>query len=73
MERMANINSSMPGKITEIKVKVGDTVTKGQELCTIEAMKMQMPVTSPQDGTVSDIKVAIGQSVKKGDPLIVLG
>lgn len=70
---MATINSSMPGKITEIKVKVGDAVTKGQELLTIEAMKMQMPVTCPQDGTVSEIKVEVGHSVKKGDPLVELG
>ena len=69
---MATINSSMPGKITEIKVKVGDAVTKGQELLTIEAMKMQMPVTSTQDGMVSDIKVEVGNSVKKGDPLVEL-
>ena len=69
---MAIINSSMPGKIVEIKVKVGDTVTKGQELLTIEAMKMQMPVASTQDGKVNGIKVEVGQSVKKGDPLIEL-
>lgn len=69
---MAIISSSMPGKITEIKVKVEDVVKQGQELCTIEAMKMQMPVTSPQDGTVSEIKVEVGQNVKEGDPLLEL-
>jgi len=69
---MASVISKMPGKIVQVKVKVGDQVKEGQELCMIEAMKMQMPVMSPQDGVVSEIKVAAGQGVKKGDVLIEL-
>jgi len=69
---MAAIISPMPGRVVEIKVKVGEEVTQGQELCVIEAMKMQMPVKSPQNSKVSDIKVEIGQGIKKGDVLIEL-
>jgi len=69
---MAAIVSSMPGRVVDIKVKVGEVVTQGQELCIIEAMKMQMPVNSPQNGKVSDIKVEVGQGIKKGDVLIEL-
>jgi len=64
--------STMPGKVTDIKVKVGEEVTEGQELLIIEAMKMQMPVKSPQNSKVSDIKVEIGQGIKKGDVIIEL-
>ena len=69
---MAAIVSSMPGRIVDIKVKVGEAVTQGQELLVIEAMKMQMPVKSPQNGKVSDIKVEVGQGIKKGDVLMEL-
>jgi acetyl-CoA carboxylase biotin carboxyl carrier protein len=53
-------------------VKVGEEVTQGQELCIIEAMKMQMPVKSPQNSKVIDIKVEVGQGIKKGDILMEL-
>jgi len=69
---MAAIVASMPGRVVAIKVKVGDGVTQGQELCIIEAMKMQMPVNSPQNGKVSDIKVEVGQVTRKGDVLMEL-
>jgi len=69
---MAAIVASMPGRVVAIKVKVGDEVTQGQELCIIEAMKMQMPVNSPQNGKVSDIKVEVGQVTRKGAVLMEL-
>lgn len=64
--------ASMPGRVIEIKVKVGDKVEHGQEVCVIEAMKMQMAIKSNQNGVVKDIKVAVGQSVPKGAVLIEL-
>ncbi|MDR9458977.1 MAG: acetyl-CoA carboxylase biotin carboxyl carrier protein subunit [Dehalococcoidia bacterium] len=69
---MAAIISSMPGRVIDIKVKIGDEVTKGQELCIIEAMKMQMPVKSTQNGKVIDIRIEVGQGIKKGDVLMEL-
>ena len=69
---MAAIVSSMPGRVVDIKVKVGEEVTQGQELCIIEAMKMRMPVNSPQNSKVIDIKVEVGQGIKKGDVLMEL-
>jgi len=72
VRNMTAIVSTMPGKVTDIKVKVGEEVTEGQELLVIEAMKMQMPVKSPQNSKVSDIKVEIGQGIKKGDVIIEL-
>jgi len=72
VRNMTTIVSTMPGKVTDIKVKVGEEVTEGQELLIIEAMKMKMPVKSPQNSKVGDIKVEIGQSIKKGDVIIEL-
>jgi acetyl-CoA carboxylase biotin carboxyl carrier protein len=69
---MTAIISSMPGRVIDIKVKIGDEVTKGQELCIIEAMKMQMPVNSTQSGKVIDIRIEVGQGIKKGDVLMEL-
>ena len=70
--KMVAIIASMPGRVVDIKVKAGDRVEPGQELCTIEAMKMQMPVASPQNGVVKEIRVMVGQSVTKGGVLMEL-
>ena len=69
---MAAIIASMPGRVIEVKVKLGDEVKHGQEVCVIEAMKMQIPTKSNQNGVVKEIKVAVGQSVAKGAVLIEL-
>ena len=53
-------------------VKVGDTVTKGQVIGIIEAMKMEIPVVAPQDGTVASINVDVGDTVENGDTLATL-
>ncbi|MCU1693670.1 MAG: pyruvate carboxylase [Frankiales bacterium] len=56
-----------------VKVAVGETVTKGQPLATIEAMKMESTVTAPVDGTVQELAVSDGDQVDAGDLLVVLG
>lgn len=67
---MAAIVAPMPGRVVDIKVKVGEEVKDSHKLCIIEAMKMQIPIMSPQSGVVSEIKVEVGQSIKKGDVLM---
>jgi len=69
---LAAIIASMPGRVIEVKVKLGDEVKHGQEVCVIEAMKMQIPTKSNQNGVVKEIKVAVGQAVAKGAVLIEL-
>lgn len=68
----ATVTSPMPGKILSVAVQQGASVTKGQLLCVLEAMKMENEISAPQDGTVSDIRVSANQSVATGDVLIVL-
>ena len=62
----------MPGKILEVKVKVGDSVKEDDELLILEAMKMENPVYAPADGTVAEVKVREEDSVETGQVLIVL-
>ncbi len=66
------ITAAMPGTILDIKVAVGDQVTKGQTLLILEAMKMENEIMAPSDGTVKEIQAVKGSSVNAGDALIVL-
>jgi biotin carboxyl carrier protein len=62
----------MPGKILDVKAKVGDSVSKGQVILILEAMKMENEVVAPEDGTVASIDVAVGAMVESGDTLATL-
>ena len=66
------IRSPMPGKVTQLSVKAGDTVTKGQALLTLEAMKMEHALTAPFDGTVERSAVTLGAQVSEGATLVKL-
>lgn len=66
------ISAPMPGTILEIKVNQGDTVTEGQVLLLLEAMKMENEIVAPRSGKVAAINTAKGASVNTGDPLISL-
>lgn len=66
------IGASIPGTVTKILVKVGDTVKAGQSLIIIEAMKMETQITSPVEGTVKSIQVNQDQQVKNGELLMQL-
>jgi 3-methylcrotonyl-CoA carboxylase alpha subunit len=66
------VKAPMPGLIKEIVVKEGDSVTKGQRLLTLEAMKMENEITSPGDGVVGKFNLTPGVSVEKDQVLIQL-
>jgi 3-methylcrotonyl-CoA carboxylase alpha subunit len=57
------LQAPMPGKVTAVEVAVGDKVSKGQRLVTLEAMKMEHALTAPFDGTVAELPVVAGQQV----------
>ncbi|WP_310532994.1 acetyl/propionyl/methylcrotonyl-CoA carboxylase subunit alpha [Novosphingobium sp.] len=59
-----DILSPMPGKIIAVEVTEGQTVTKGQKLLTLEAMKMEHSLTAPFDGTVAELKAVAGAQVQ---------
>jgi glutaconyl-CoA decarboxylase len=67
------VNAPLPGKVLSVAVKVGDAVTKGAEICVIEAMKMGNSVKAPRDGFVVEVCVTQGNTVAFGAPLVFLG
>ncbi|MGM0612954.1 MAG: biotin/lipoyl-containing protein [Bacteroidota bacterium] len=64
------VNAPLPGTILDIHVKPGDQIKKGQNLVTMEAMKMENSVLADKDGTVKEIKVSQGDNVLQDDLLI---
>ena len=58
------ILAPMPGKIIAVDVRKGDTVTKGQKLLTLEAMKMEHTLTAPFDGVVAELNAVAGAQVQ---------
>ena len=58
-----------PAENADPYVKVGDTVSKGQTLCIIEAMKLMNEITAETDGVISEICVTSGQAVEYGTEL----
>ncbi|MDR3074026.1 MAG: biotin/lipoyl-binding protein [Deltaproteobacteria bacterium] len=66
------IKARMPGKVEEVKAKVGDAVKKGDILFVVEAMKMKTPVPCPQDGVVKEVKVAAGGRLSAGEVMAIV-
>jgi biotin carboxyl carrier protein len=62
----------MPGKIVATPAKPGDTVTKGQPVVVLEAMKMEHALVAPFDGVVGEIGVAVGDQVAADTVLAVV-
>jgi 3-methylcrotonyl-CoA carboxylase alpha subunit len=58
------ILAPMPGKIIAVDVAAGDSVTKGQKLLTLEAMKMEHTLTAPFDGVVAELNARAGGQVQ---------
>ena len=66
------IKCPLPGTGLAIKVNVGDTVTTGQTLVVLEAMKMENNIDADRAGVVKQILVQQGATVMEGDNLIVI-
>ena len=64
------ILSPMPGRIIAVAVSEGQTVSAGQPLVTLEAMKMEHALTAPFDGTVTDLTAEAGGQVAEGIALV---
>jgi propionyl-CoA carboxylase alpha chain len=56
----------MPGNVIRLGAQVGDTVTAGQPLIWLEAMKMEHTITAPADGVLTHLNVDTGQQVEVG-------
>jgi len=63
--------SSSPG--AKVFVEVGQSVTAGETLCIIEAMKLLNEIEADQSGVIKAILVENGQPVEYGEPLFIIG
>lgn len=68
--KVNSIKAPMPGLIIDLKIKAGDTVSQGEPLLILEAMKMENILKSPGDGVIKNVKVKKGDNVEKGQILI---
>ena len=55
--------SPMPGKVIAVHVKAGESVSKGQPLLAVEAMKMEHVIEAPEDGQIDEVCFNEGDSV----------
>ena len=69
---LRTLTAPLPGKITHVAVRTGDTVAAGDTLLVIEAMKMENELKAGAPGTVAEVRVQAGQAVNAGDVLVVL-
>lgn len=68
-----SITAPIPGVVLDIKVSEGQSVSTGDVLLILEAMKMENEIVAPNDGVVKQIAVSKGANVNTGDVLIILG
>uniref|UniRef100_A0A8D0AC88 Propionyl-CoA carboxylase alpha chain, mitochondrial n=1 Tax=Sander lucioperca TaxID=283035 RepID=A0A8D0AC88_SANLU len=66
------LRSPMPGTVVAVSVKPGDPVAEGQEICVIEAMKMQNSLTAVKQAKVKSVHCKPGETVGEGDLLVEL-
>ncbi len=66
------VRSPMPGTILAVHVTVGDTVSAGQPVLVVEAMKMEHTVTAPLDGVIGELTAKAGQQVRMDETLAVI-
>ena len=66
------ITSPMPGKILDVKAQPGASVSRGDVVLILEAMKMENEVVAPQDGTIASINVNVGDMVEPGAVLATM-
>ena len=69
----SSLRAPLPGTITTVQVKVGDTVAVGDVVIVLEAMKMQNNIEAESAGTVTAIHVNPGDAVMEGSVLLTIG
>lgn len=69
---MTDVTSPMGGKVIDVKVNVGDTISEGDEVVILEAMKMELPVVADVSGTVKELKCKKGDAVEADAVLLVV-
>ncbi|HET8647351.1 MAG TPA: biotin/lipoyl-containing protein [Vicinamibacteria bacterium] len=66
------LEAPMPGKVIAVKVEPGQTVSRGDEILVVEAMKMENAIRAPRDGVVKSVRASVGDMVSPGVVLVEL-
>jgi acetyl-CoA/propionyl-CoA carboxylase biotin carboxyl carrier protein len=66
------LESPLQGNMWKVLVKQGDTVTEGQLLCIIEAMKMENEITAHKAGTIAELPIKEGEPISAGAPIATI-
>lgn len=69
-DKASGLAAHMPGLVRSVNVVEGESVTKGQTLMVLEAMKMEIRIHAPMDGVVKSLAVKVGQTVEREQELI---
>jgi pyruvate carboxylase len=67
-----HIPAPMPGVVTTVAIKAGESVAAGDILLTLEAMKMEAAIHAPRAGVVAELLVTPGHQVEAKDLLVIL-
>ncbi len=66
------VKAALPGVVLKVLVSAGDTISEGDVLLVVEAMKMETEIKSPVSGTINSVEVELGAKVKTGDVLVTI-
>ncbi|MEE9449295.1 MAG: acetyl-CoA carboxylase biotin carboxyl carrier protein subunit [Ignavibacteriaceae bacterium] len=66
------VKAPMPGIILKVKKQGGDTISEGESIMILEAMKMENDLKAPQAGIIKEIYISVGNTVEKGDKLFLI-
>ena len=67
---MQFLESTVTGRVINILVEVGQTIEEGDDIMTVESMKMELPVPAEKSGKVVEILVAAGDEVEEGQNVV---
>jgi propionyl-CoA carboxylase alpha chain len=70
VKEIPEVLSPMPGTVLSVRVKKGMRVSKNEEICIMEAMKMQNIIKSPRDGMIKQVHVAAGDRLSVDQAII---
>jgi acetyl/propionyl-CoA carboxylase alpha subunit len=69
-DELASLSAPMPATVRAVLVSQGQTVSRGDTVVILEAMKMELPLRAPHDGVVKAIACQPGELVQPGAPLV---